>query len=53
MPEQIKILMIEDVETDVWSGVLPMQVVAGTPVPDDNTGTAAPVPGSITPWRRP
>lgn len=37
----------------VWAGVLPLSVVAGEPLTDEFTAAGAPVPGSISPWRRP
>jgi nitroimidazol reductase NimA-like FMN-containing flavoprotein (pyridoxamine 5'-phosphate oxidase superfamily) len=42
----------QDRDLDVWVGVLPLAVVAGSPVPDER-GPRAALPASITPWRRP
>lgn len=44
----------EDVEAGgIWAGHLPLEVVAGTPVADAVAGTALPVPGYVTGYRRP
>jgi nitroimidazol reductase NimA-like FMN-containing flavoprotein (pyridoxamine 5'-phosphate oxidase superfamily) len=36
-----------------WAGVVPLSLTAGTPVPADNLDPAIPVPGYLTPSRRP
>ncbi|MFN8051734.1 MAG: pyridoxamine 5'-phosphate oxidase family protein [Acidimicrobiales bacterium] len=43
----------EDLALDVWSGVLPLAVTAGSPIADQHTAATVPLPGSVTPWRRP
>jgi uncharacterized protein len=36
-----------------WAGVVPLSLMAGTPVPADDLDPAIPVPGYLTPSRRP
>jgi nitroimidazol reductase NimA-like FMN-containing flavoprotein (pyridoxamine 5'-phosphate oxidase superfamily) len=36
-----------------WTGVLPIALVAGEPIPDERTGADAPNPPYLSPWRRP
>ncbi len=50
----------DDLASEAWAGVLPLQVVAGNPLPDDSMPTDVAVPGYLTgdpgevhpPWRR-
>ena len=41
-----------DMAREVWAGVLPLEVVAGTPVPDAATGPAREVPGYVRNYSR-
>ena len=43
----------DDRGLDVWTGVLPLDLVPGTPVPAHRESGAGPVAPSIAPWRRP
>jgi len=36
-----------------WAGVVPLSLTAGAPVPADDLDPAIPVPGYLTPYRRP
>jgi uncharacterized protein len=40
-------------EDRCWTGLLPLALVAGAPIADERTGTNAPLPPSLSPWRRP
>lgn len=42
----------EDLELDVWAGVLPLQVVAGEPVPEEDLRAGIPIPGYLSDWTR-
>jgi nitroimidazol reductase NimA-like FMN-containing flavoprotein (pyridoxamine 5'-phosphate oxidase superfamily) len=42
-----------DGELDVWAGVIPLRVAAGTPVPDPDLRTGIPVPPYARRYRRP
>jgi nitroimidazol reductase NimA-like FMN-containing flavoprotein (pyridoxamine 5'-phosphate oxidase superfamily) len=43
----------EDLELDVWAGVIPVRVVAGDPVPAPDLRTDIDVPAYVTDYRRP
>ena len=42
----------EDYSLAVWSGVLPLALVPGSPVPDARLDPAIPVPAYVTGWDR-
>lgn len=42
----------EDLATDAWAGVLPVGLVAGTPIPSADLRGGLPVPDHVTTWRR-
>lgn len=42
----------EDLGLDVWAGVLPLQIVAGEPVPEEDLRAGIPVPGYVSDWER-
>jgi uncharacterized protein len=42
----------EDYAMDVWAGVLPLQQVAGAPIPDAKLKDGTPVPSYVTNYRR-
>jgi hypothetical protein len=42
----------EDYALPVWSGVLPLALVPGDPVPDARLDPAVPVPSYVTGWER-
>jgi len=42
----------EDYSLPVWSGVLPLELVPGSPVPDARLDPAIPVPSYVTAWDR-
>jgi len=42
-----------DADLEVWTGVVPLTVVAGSPVPDGQGFAPDRPPASVSPWRRP
>jgi uncharacterized protein len=42
----------EDYALPVWSGVLPLALVPGDPVPDARLDPAVPVPSYVSGWER-
>lgn len=42
----------EDYDLEVWAGVLPLRLTAGTPIPDDRLNPDTPLPDYITDWTR-
>ena len=43
----------DDLDADVWAGVLPLSVVAGAPIDDEHTAEGTAPATSISPWSRP
>jgi hypothetical protein len=43
----------EDMMLDVWAGVLPIELVAGSPIPADDLGDGIDTPGYLENYRRP
>ncbi len=43
----------EDYELDIWAGVLPLQLVPGTPIDDDRLKPGLTPPSNLTAYRRP
>ena len=43
----------EDLDTDVWAGVVPLTIKAGTPIPSDDLKAAVHVPDYLSAYRRP
>ena len=43
----------EDHALDVWAGVLPLHVVAGQPIDDEQLRPGIAVPANIAGWHRP
>ena len=41
----------EDLDRDVWAGVVPLELVPGAPVPDPRMRAAIPVPEHVRDWR--
>ncbi len=42
----------EDMDSDVWAGVLPLSVVAGEPIPSDDLAPGIETPDYLRPYRR-
>jgi uncharacterized protein len=42
----------EDHDLDVWAGVIPLSLVAGTPIPEPDLRTGIPLPDYVRDWRR-
>ncbi len=43
----------EDLAVPSWTGVLPLSLVPGAPLPDELTPPETTLPASLSPWRRP
>ncbi len=42
----------DDLALEVWAGVVPLRIVAGAPIPDDNLRNDAAIPDYVTGWTR-
>ncbi|MDX1468195.1 MAG: pyridoxamine 5'-phosphate oxidase family protein [Acidimicrobiia bacterium] len=43
---------VEDLNTGVWAGVIPLEIMAGEPIPAEDLENGVPVPPYLNPYRR-